>query len=130
MQKYKCSVFAILDHFGQSIQEWSTWDLWKKTFKKFEIVPCPITKHKNTCAGTLILVKVAGWSAVCLKLALLPKWCKLWQIQNKTNFHVILLCFSRLLKTRIFTKLENYTDSCYSCYVIKISCNFIGWKPF
>ena len=48
MQKYKCSVFAILDHFGKSIQEWSTWDLWKKTFKKFEIVPFVLLQNIKT----------------------------------------------------------------------------------
>ena len=34
---------------------------------------CSIIKHKSTCEGTSILVKVAGWSAASLKLTLLQK---------------------------------------------------------
>ena len=29
---------------------------------------CPIIKHKNTCAGKLILVKVTGWSLIQVAL--------------------------------------------------------------
>ena len=54
---------------------------------------CPIIKHKNTYGDTLNLVKITGWSAASLKLTLLPKWCKLSQIQNKAYFRLFWLVF-------------------------------------
>ena len=82
-------------------------NLWKKTFLKNWSCPIgPIIKYKNNWEGTLILVKVAGWSAASLELTLLPKWCKLWRIQDKTHFQVVLLCFSSFLTTRIFPNIK------------------------
>ena len=51
---------------------------------------------KNTCRSTLILVNVTGRSTASLKLIILLKWCKLSQIQNKTYFQVVLVCFSEV----------------------------------
>ena len=59
---------------------------------QFETI-CNIAKYKNTYGDTLILVKVAEWSAASLKLTLLPKRCKLSQIQDKVHFQVVLVCF-------------------------------------
>ena len=60
---------------------------------------CLIMKHKNTCEGTLTLVKVAGWSA---KTNIPPK---MMQIVPKPKQSIFLdsfgLFFPSFLKTRI-----------------------------
>ena len=72
-------------------------------FFQFETI-CPIIKHKNIWRGTLILVKVAGWSAASLKLTLQHK---LSQIQNKAHSGVVLVCFSLIFWKKKTTKFPD-----------------------
>ena len=62
-----------------------------------------IIKHKKICRDTLISVYLVGKSGTSLKLTLFTNSCKLFKIQNKAYFYVVLVCFYR-----VSWKLKNF----------------------
>ena len=54
---------------------------------------CLFIKHKSIWGGTLILVKVAEWSAAFLELTLLPKWYKCPKSKTRYIFRLIQFVF-------------------------------------